>query len=77
MERSDIPAALRGHRSALFGNLERLRDFHQDFLLPELECSQTYPHRIANIFLRYVSNFKKNNKSKTSFLEGSKPLYKI
>lgn len=52
-DRADIPASLRGHRSALFGNLERLRDFHQDFLLPELESSQAFPHRLAGIFLRY------------------------
>ena len=55
MERTDIPAVLRGHRSALFGNLEKLRDFHQSQLLPELEKFQSYPHRIAGIFLRYVS----------------------
>ena len=57
MERTDIPAILRGHRSALFGNLEKLRDFHQSQLLPELEKFQSYPHRIAGIFLRYVSFF--------------------
>ena len=61
MERTDIPAILRGHRSALFGNLEKLRDFHQSQLLPELEKFQSYPHRIAGIFLRYVSFFISEN----------------
>jgi len=53
MERNDIPATLRGHRSALFGNLERIRDFHQDLLLPELERSKMRTSRIASIFLKY------------------------
>jgi len=53
MERNDIPATLRGHRSALFGNLERIRDFHQDLLLPELERSKLRTSRIASIFLKY------------------------
>ena len=55
MDRSDIPATLRGHRSTLFGNLAKLRDFHQDQLLPELERSHQFAHRIAPIFLRHVS----------------------
>jgi hypothetical protein len=55
MDRSDIPATLRGHRSTLFGNLAKLRDFHQDQLLPELERSHQFAHRIAPIFIRHVS----------------------
>jgi len=55
MDRSDIPATLRGHRSTLFGNLAKLRDFHQDQLLPELERSHQFAHRIAPIFLRHES----------------------
>ena len=43
-------------RSALFGNLERIRDFHQDLLLPELERSKLRTSRIASIFLKYVSS---------------------
>ena len=43
-------------RSALFGNLEKIRDFHQDLLLPDLERSKLRSSKIASIFLKYVSN---------------------
>ncbi|CAG5110655.1 Oidioi.mRNA.OKI2018_I69.chr2.g5036.t1.cds [Oikopleura dioica] len=55
MDRADIPATLRGHRSTLFGNLAKLRDFHQNQLLPQLERSHQFAHRIAPIFLRHES----------------------
>jgi hypothetical protein len=35
--REDIPQALRGQRNAVFGNIERIHEFHQQYFLGELE----------------------------------------
>lgn len=35
--RDDIPQALRGQRNVIFGNVERIYEFHQQFFLEELE----------------------------------------
>jgi pleckstrin homology domain-containing family G member 4 len=35
--REDIPQALRGQRNVIFGNIERISDFHQQHFCAELE----------------------------------------
>lgn len=35
--REDIPQALRGQRNVIFGNVERIYEFHQQYFLGELE----------------------------------------
>lgn len=35
--REDIPQALRGQRNVIFGNIERICEFHQQHFLVELE----------------------------------------
>lgn len=35
--REDIPQALRGQRNVIFGNVERIYEFHQQYFLEELE----------------------------------------
>lgn len=35
--RDDIPQALRGQRNVIFGNVERIYEFHQQYFLEELE----------------------------------------
>ena len=35
--REDIPQALRGQRNAVFGNIEKISEFHQQHFLNELE----------------------------------------
>lgn len=35
--REDIPQALRGQRNVIFGNIERICEFHQQHFLSELE----------------------------------------
>lgn len=35
--REDIPQALRGQRNVIFGNVERIYEFHQHHFLEELE----------------------------------------
>lgn len=54
MERADLPQDLRGKRSVIFGNLEKLVDFHSQFFLKELESCCNHPLRVGNCFLRHV-----------------------
>lgn len=55
LDRPDVPQGLRGQRAHLFGNLEKLRDFHCHFFLRELEACTRHPPRVAYAFLRHVS----------------------
>lgn len=54
MDRSDVPQGLRGKRSVVFGNLEKLLDFHSQFFLKELEACWKHPLRVPQCFLRHV-----------------------
>uniref|UniRef100_A0A8C0G789 DH domain-containing protein n=1 Tax=Chelonoidis abingdonii TaxID=106734 RepID=A0A8C0G789_CHEAB len=45
MERLDLPQDLRGKRSVIFGNLEKLYDFHSQYFLRELESCCNHPLR--------------------------------
>ncbi|XP_027998424.2 puratrophin-1 [Eptesicus fuscus] len=57
LDRPDVPQGLRGQRSHLFGNLEKLRDFHCHFFLRELEACTQHPPRVAYAFLRHRVQF--------------------
>ncbi|XP_038628646.1 puratrophin-1 [Tachyglossus aculeatus] len=57
LERPDLPQPLRGQRARLFGNLEKLSDFHRHFFLRELESCAQHPLRVANAFLRHWEQF--------------------
>lgn len=54
MDRLDIPQDLRGKRGIIFGNLEKLYDFHNHYFLPELEACEREPAMMARCFLRHV-----------------------
>lgn len=54
MERLDLPQDLRGKRSVIFGNLEKLVDFHSQYFLKELESCCNHPLRVSHCFLRHV-----------------------
>lgn len=54
MERADLPQDLRGKRSVVFGNLEKLLEFHSQFFLKELESCWKHPLRVPHCFLRHV-----------------------
>lgn len=56
LDRPDIPQDLRGKRGIIFGNLEKLYDFHSRYFLPELEACQREPAMVARCFLRHVSH---------------------
>ncbi|XP_016424422.1 uncharacterized protein KIAA1755-like [Sinocyclocheilus rhinocerous] len=54
LERPDVPQDLRGHRGCIFGNLEKLRDFHQHHFLQELELCLKEPFCVGRCFLKHV-----------------------
>ncbi|XP_037018446.2 puratrophin-1 [Artibeus jamaicensis] len=57
LDRPDVPQGLRGQCAHLFGNLEKLRDFHRHFFLRELEACTRHPPRVAYAFLRHRVQF--------------------
>uniref|UniRef100_A0A1A7XT93 Pleckstrin homology domain containing, family G (With RhoGef domain) member 4B n=1 Tax=Iconisemion striatum TaxID=60296 RepID=A0A1A7XT93_9TELE len=57
MERLDLPQDLRGKQSIIFGNVEKLWDFHSQFFLKELEASAHSPLSISSCFLRHEDQF--------------------
>ncbi|XP_063071205.1 quattro [Engraulis encrasicolus] len=57
LERPDVPQDLRGQRGSIFGNLEKLRDFHQHHFLQELEQCLREPFRVGHCFLKHKDSF--------------------
>ncbi|XP_068584909.1 pleckstrin homology domain-containing family G member 4B isoform X2 [Cebidichthys violaceus] len=57
MDRADLPQDLRGKRSVVFGNLEKLLDFHSQFFLRELEACWRHPLRVPHCFIRHKDQF--------------------
>eukprot|EP00066_Takifugu_rubripes_P011461 XP_011600727.1 PREDICTED: uncharacterized protein LOC101067310 [Takifugu rubripes] len=57
LDRPDIPQDLRGKRGIIFGNLEKLYDFHSHYFLPELEACEREPAMVARCFLRHRESF--------------------
>ncbi|KAM4602435.1 puratrophin-1 [Polymixia lowei] len=57
MERRHLPHDLRGKRAVIFGNLERILEFHRQFFLKELEACWKHPLRVSYSFLRHKDQF--------------------
>ncbi|XP_058058962.1 uncharacterized protein LOC131209832 [Anopheles bellator] len=55
--REDIPQALRGQRNVIFGNIERICEFHRQHFLCELESCGHHPLKVGAAFLRHESKF--------------------
>lgn len=55
--REDIPQALRGQRNVIFGNVEKIYEFHGQHFLRELEQCEQSPMNVGQCFLRHVSFF--------------------
>lgn len=55
--REDIPQALRGQRNVVFGNVEKIYEFHGQHFLRELEQCEYNPLQIGQIFLKYDKKF--------------------
>ncbi|XP_054434624.1 pleckstrin homology domain-containing family G member 4B [Pteronotus mesoamericanus] len=57
MERVDLPQDLRGKRSVIFGNLEKLYNFHRHHFLTELERCRHCPLAVGHVFLKHEEQF--------------------
>lgn len=55
LNRDDLVQPLRGKRSMIFGNLEKIYLFHSHFFLKELELCCDTPLRVGTAFLQHVS----------------------
>ncbi|KAK4296919.1 hypothetical protein Pmani_030628 [Petrolisthes manimaculis] len=55
--REDIPQCLRGQRNVVFGNIEKIYEFHSGYFLRALEACEMQPFTVGSIFLRYESQF--------------------
>ncbi|KAF4522613.1 hypothetical protein B566_EDAN003595 [Ephemera danica] len=55
--REDIPQAMRGQRNVVFGNIEKIYEFHSQFFLQELEKCETRPLAVGQCFLRHENKF--------------------
>ncbi|CAG9864587.1 unnamed protein product [Phyllotreta striolata] len=57
LQREDIPQALRGQRNTVFGNVEKIYEFHSRHFLGELEDCINNPLQVGQIFLKYDKRF--------------------
>lgn len=55
--REDIPQALRGQRNVVFGNIEKIHEFHSRHFLQELENNEKNPLSVGQSFLRHEKKF--------------------
>lgn len=55
--REDIPQALRGQRNVVFGNIEKIFEFHSQYFLQELERCENSPLHVGQCFLRHEKKF--------------------
>lgn len=57
LSREDIPQALRGQRNVVFGNVEKIYEFHSQHFLHELELCAENPLQVGQCFLRHEKKF--------------------
>ncbi|XP_051955640.1 pleckstrin homology domain-containing family G member 4B-like isoform X2 [Xyrauchen texanus] len=57
LARPDVPQDLRGQRGRIFGNLEKLYDFHGQHFQLELETCRAEPLRVGRCFLKHRESF--------------------
>ncbi|XP_059216434.1 uncharacterized protein LOC106086606 isoform X1 [Stomoxys calcitrans] len=55
--RDDIPQSLRGQRNVIFGNIEKIFEFHNNHFLTELERYENNPLKVGAAFLQMESKF--------------------
>ena len=51
---SDVPTALKGKESVIFGNLEDICHFHRNIFLKELEKYESMPEDVGHCFVTWV-----------------------
>lgn len=57
MQRVDVPQLMRGKRNVIFGNVEKIYQFHSQYFLRELETCLHNPFLVGHYFLRHESQF--------------------
>lgn len=57
LNREDIPQAMRGQRNVIFGNVEKICEFHQQHFLRELEQCEHHPLKVGSAFLEHEAKF--------------------
>ena len=75
LQRDDVPQALRGKRNVIFGNVEKIYQFHRQYFLQEVEACQRNPFLLGNYFLMHVSlqdKYIKADKFWTDWIEANK-----
>ncbi|XP_064611995.1 puratrophin-1-like isoform X2 [Liolophura sinensis] len=55
--RDDVPQALRGKRNIVFGNIEKIYQFHRQYFLRELEACERNPFQVGHYFLLHENQF--------------------
>lgn len=61
LQREDVPQVLRGKRNVIFGNIEKICQFHQQYFLREVEACRRNIFHIAQYFIMHVSGFLMRN----------------
>ncbi|XP_075033755.1 uncharacterized protein KIAA1755 homolog [Mixophyes fleayi] len=57
MDQPDLPPALRGQHAAIFGNLEKLYEFHSHVFIQELTGCRRDPSHVGCCFLKHKEQF--------------------
>ncbi|XP_077107734.1 uncharacterized protein KIAA1755 homolog isoform X1 [Ranitomeya variabilis] len=57
MDQPDLPPTLRGYHAAIFGNLEKLYEFHSHIFLQELTSCRRDPSHVGRCFLKHKEQF--------------------
>ncbi|GFS29397.1 pleckstrin homology domain-containing family G member 4B [Nephila pilipes] len=57
LQNSNVSQALRSQRNVIFGNIEKIYEFHNCYFLQELEQCESIPYSVGQCFLKYESQF--------------------
>ena len=57
MDKDHLPATLKGKRNVLFGNIERIFEFHKRFFSQEIEAYLHNPLQVGKCFLKWERQF--------------------
>ncbi|CAL1290903.1 unnamed protein product [Larinioides sclopetarius] len=57
LQNSNVSQVLRSQRNVLFGNIEKIYEFHNCYFLQELEQCESMPYSVGQCFLKYESQF--------------------
>lgn len=55
LARQDVPQPLRGKRAVIFGNIEKIYEFHDRYFLEDVAKCENDPFKIGQCFLKHVS----------------------